>query len=80
VGVYSITGLANLTVSVKDGRLYADVPQLAPTPFELLAASPTRFFILQNGLTAEFVTDAAGQATKINVGGPFGKYEAKRTP
>lgn len=80
VGVYAITGLANLTVSVKGGRLYADVPQLAPTPFELLAQSPTRFFILQNGLTAEFVTDAGGAVTRINIGGPYGKYEAKRTP
>jgi len=79
-GVYAIPGLAQLTVSVKDGRLYADVPQLSPQPFELLAKSATEFFILQNGLTAQFVTDAGGPASKINVGGPFGKYEARRTP
>jgi hypothetical protein len=79
-GVYAIPGLAKLTVSVKDGRLFADVPQLSPEPFELLAKSPTEFFILENGLTAQFVADAAGPASKVNVGGPFGRYEAKRTP
>jgi CubicO group peptidase (beta-lactamase class C family) len=79
-GVYSIAGLANLTLSVKDGRLYADVPQLSPIPFELLAQSQTRFFVLENGLTAEVVTDAGGAVTRLNVGGPFGKYVAQRKP
>jgi len=79
-GGYAIKGLANLTVSVRDGRLYVDVPQLSPTPFELLAQSQTQFFILQNGLTAEFVTSGDGPATGIKIGGTFGKYEAKRTP
>jgi CubicO group peptidase (beta-lactamase class C family) len=79
-GGYEIAGLAKLTVTVKDGRLYAAVPQLSPDPFELLAQSQTRFFVLSNGLTAEFVTDASGAPTKINVGGPFGRYEAKRAP
>jgi CubicO group peptidase (beta-lactamase class C family) len=79
-GGYEIPGVAKLTLSVKDGRLYAAAPVLAPDPFELMAQSPTRFFIPSNGLTLEFVTDANGSPSKINIAGPFGRYEAKRAP
>lgn len=79
-GVYEVAGLAKMTLTVKDGRLYAAVPVLTPDPFELMAQSQSRFFVQSNGLEAEFVTDANGAPTKINVSGPFGRYEAKRTP
>jgi CubicO group peptidase (beta-lactamase class C family) len=79
-GPYEIAGLAKVTVTLKDGRLFADVPALAPEPFELMAQSPTQFFITSNGLEAQFVTDAAGASTAMKISGPFGRYEAKRTP
>lgn len=79
-GVYEIAGVAKLTLTVKDGRLYAAAPVLSPDPFELMAQSPTQFFIQSNGLTMEFVTNAEGAPTKINIGGPFGQYEAKPAP
>jgi CubicO group peptidase (beta-lactamase class C family) len=79
-GLYEIAGLAKVTLTVNDGRLYAAIPQLSPDPFELMAQSPTQFFITSNGLTAEFVMDANGAPTKINIAGPFGRYEAKRAP
>jgi CubicO group peptidase (beta-lactamase class C family) len=79
-GVYEVAGLAKMTLTVKDGRLIAAVPVLTPDPLELMAQSQTRFFVQSNGLEAEFVMDADGAPTKINIGGPFGKYEAKRTP
>jgi CubicO group peptidase (beta-lactamase class C family) len=79
-GGYEVPGIAKLTINVSDGRLFAAVPALAQEPFELLAQSPTQFFVLSNGLTLQFVTDANGAATKIAIGGPFGQFEAKRTP
>jgi CubicO group peptidase (beta-lactamase class C family) len=79
-GVYEVAGLAKMTLTVKDGRLFAAVPVLTPDPLELMAQSQTRFFVQANGLDAEFVTDANGAPTKINIGGPFGRYEAKRMP
>ncbi|HLZ83548.1 MAG TPA: serine hydrolase, partial [Caulobacteraceae bacterium] len=79
-GGYEIAGLAKLTVSVKEGRLYVSAPVIAPDPFELMAQSPTQFFIPSNGLTLEFVADAAGASTRIDIAGPFGLYQAKRIP
>jgi CubicO group peptidase (beta-lactamase class C family) len=78
-GDYEIAGLAKVAVTLKDGRLYADVPALSPDAFELMPESQTRFFITANGLTIDFVADTPGGVpSKVNVGGPFGRYEAKR--
>ena len=79
-GGYDVAGVAKLTVTAKDGRLYAAAPVLSPDPFELMAQSSSRFFVASNGLELEFVTDANGAPTKINIGGPFGRYEATRAP
>jgi hypothetical protein len=79
-GGYEIAGVARLTVTVSDGRIYVAAPVLAPEPFELMAGSPSQFFIPSNGLELEFVADANGAPTKINIAGPFGRYVAKRTP
>jgi CubicO group peptidase (beta-lactamase class C family) len=79
-GGYEVPGIAKLTIKVSEGRLYANVPALAQEPFELMPQSPTQFFVPSNGLTLEFVTDAKGAPSKIDIGGPFGRFEAKRTP
>jgi CubicO group peptidase (beta-lactamase class C family) len=79
-GSYEVPGVAKLTISVRDGRLYAAAPVLAPDPFELMPQSPTQFFVQANGLTFEFVTSPDGAPAKIMIGGPYGSYVAKRTP
>jgi CubicO group peptidase (beta-lactamase class C family) len=79
-GVYEIPSVAKLTVTFSGGRLYVAAPVLAPQPFELMAQSPSQFFIQSLGMTLEFAADAGGAPTKINIAGPFGRYQATRAP
>lgn len=78
-GRYQVPGVAELTLSVRDGRLYGLAPVLSPEPIELLAQSPTRFFML-NGVTLDFAPVVGGVVSKIDITGPFGRFEARRTP
>ncbi|MDP3854109.1 serine hydrolase [Phenylobacterium sp.] len=80
LGLYEVPGLTTLNVTAADGRLYVAASALGPDSRELLAASPAKFFVLENGVTIEFVKDAQGVATTAKIGGPFGAYEATRKP
>ena len=79
-GVYEIPGVTTLTVTVEDGRLYETAAALGPDRFELLPETPTKFFVLANGTTAEFAKDPDGVIRKVAIGGPFGDFQAVRRP
>lgn len=80
LGLYEVPGLTTLNVTAASGRLYVVASALGPDSRELLAASPAKFFVLENGVTIEFVKDSQGRVTTARIGGPFGTYEAARKP
>jgi CubicO group peptidase (beta-lactamase class C family) len=77
-GIYEIPGVATFTVTAEDGRLYGTAAALGPARFELLPETPTRFFVLANGMTAAFAKDPDGVIRKVAIGGPFGDFQAVR--
>jgi CubicO group peptidase (beta-lactamase class C family) len=78
-GDYVVAGVATLTVSAPgDGRLLVLAPPLGPKPFELLSDRPGHFFVLESGVTMEFIRDAAGAVSSARIGGPYGAYDAPR--
>jgi CubicO group peptidase (beta-lactamase class C family) len=80
VGAYEIPGLATLTITAEPDGLYLDAPAVSPERFELLPESETRFFILESGVTADFLRGPDGAVDGIAVGGPLGDWQAKRKP
>jgi hypothetical protein len=79
-GVYEVPGVAKLTVTAEGDRLYVSTPVLGSGPSELLPQGEGKFIVLANGVTAEFVKDASGVASKMLIGGPFGDFQAARIP
>jgi len=79
-GVYEIPGVARLTFTAEGGRLYMSTPQLGSEKLEFLPESPSKFFVLANGVSAEFIGVASGKAGKVKLGGGFGDWQATRVP
>ena len=77
-GVYEIPGVARLTVTSDGGKLYLSALPLGPAPLELLPQTPSRFFMLSNGVTVEFIKDATGVPGKLAISGQFGDFQATR--
>ena len=79
-GVYEVPGIAKLTVSAAEGRKALPLrgSALGPAPIELLAQTPSKFFMLSNGVTIEFIKDAAGVPDTLAIGGQFGDFRATR--
>jgi CubicO group peptidase (beta-lactamase class C family) len=77
-GLYEVPGITTVSVTLKDGRPFVVASALGPDASEMFATSPTRFFVLENGVTLEFVKDAQGAVTKARIGGPYGSFEAVR--
>jgi CubicO group peptidase (beta-lactamase class C family) len=79
-GVYEITGLATLTVTAENGRLYVSAPELSPQRHELLPLSQTDFVVIDPRVTGAFERGPNGAVTAIRIGGAIGDWEAKRKP
>lgn len=65
--VYEIPGMGNITVSIKDARLYVQAAPLGPEPQELFPDSETEFFILSMDLTFHFQRDDKGVVSTLVV-------------
>lgn len=79
-GVYEVPGVTTVSITLKGGRPFVVASALGPNPSELFATSPTQFFVLENGVTLEFIKDAQGAVAKARIGGPYGTFEAARKP
>jgi len=78
-GQFEIPGVAKLTISFKDGRLFvqntgdSDVDEMFPE-------SDTRFFILSQDIVVDFVRDEKQAVTKLVIQIEGQTLEAKRNP
>jgi CubicO group peptidase (beta-lactamase class C family) len=79
-GVYEIPGLATVTVTSEGDRLYAAAPALGPQRYELLPETQSTFFILENGLSAEFARSPDGRVATMAISGSIGHFQAIRKP
>lgn len=77
-GVYEVPGITAVSVILKAGRPFVVASALGPNASELFATSPTQFFVLENGVTLEFIKDAQGAVARARIGGPYGNFEAVR--
>lgn len=79
-GTFEIPSLAKLEVTVKDGRLFIATPLLGPKPVEARNSSPTKFFILDAGLSGEFQKGADGSVSGMALKTPYGPFVATKIP
>lgn len=77
-GAYAIPGMTKLAVTAKGDRLYVSAPILGPEPLELLPQGRDRFFILSNGVTADFAREPGGAGVSVAISGPLGDFHARR--
>ena len=78
VGEYSFGPQLAMTVMLDGDKLMARVGNQPPT--RLLASSPTKFFVEATlGVTFEFETDAAGNATALNLVSPGRRQRGVKT-
>lgn len=67
-GRYLASGAPAFEITANDARLFVVGGPFGDQPLELLAESPTRFFILSTGFRFEFATDDAGKV-RLTLGG-----------
>lgn len=77
-GTYEITGMGNLTISTKDGKLFILAEPLGPEPQELWPESDTQFFVLSQEVTFTFEKDEKGAVSKLLVKAGSQSFEAKK--
>jgi CubicO group peptidase (beta-lactamase class C family) len=79
-GVYEITGIGKITVTVKDAKLYVQADPLGPEPQELLPESEINFFLLSREVTFTFQKDGKSAVSKITIHAGPQSFEAKKLP
>lgn len=79
-GRYEVSGLATLTVTTKDGKLFVQTQPFGPDPEEVFPESDTKFFALSHPFTFEFQKNEKGIVTKLLVHVGSQPIEAKKLP